>query len=249
MAELVQALAWPAATVFLVVLLRRPLRQLMSRITKGKAAGVELEFGDGVQFAESKLDQAISELPRDVSPPREQPSARDDTPASESATERAVPRHPPNTPTGYRAPSTAPENLSDPNLRLLAEGESDRSIIQEMLSRLVDSRGVWADPSGLVIRSWELLSDDIAKLFRAVNLEEDRRRFVAPTGMIARLAIMGIVPESLAGAVRELSKLRNDVAHGRNQPSAGEAAAYEQSAANVRELLEVIRHQWEKGVG
>jgi hypothetical protein len=44
--EFVRAVAWPAAIIVLVVLLRKPLCQLIPLLRKFKGAGVELEFGE-----------------------------------------------------------------------------------------------------------------------------------------------------------------------------------------------------------
>jgi hypothetical protein len=64
-AELSKAFAWPAVILLVVVLLRKPIRDLIPFITRFKYRDFELEFGRKIE--EIKAEAAI-ELP-DVEPP------------------------------------------------------------------------------------------------------------------------------------------------------------------------------------
>src|SRR6266568_3492598 len=65
-ANLVDALAWPAAVAFIVFLLREPLRRAIRGIRKVGYRGLEAEFGEVVQEAE--ISAADVDLPQPVGP-------------------------------------------------------------------------------------------------------------------------------------------------------------------------------------
>src|SRR5690349_8133933 len=54
-ASLVSSLAWPAATVAILALFRRPLTKLVSRATQYKGFGQEITFGEELADVESKV--------------------------------------------------------------------------------------------------------------------------------------------------------------------------------------------------
>ncbi len=58
--ELVKALAWPVATVTIVVFLRRPMGRLLVLLKRVKYGDVEAEFGDGVKEATKEAEEVLA---------------------------------------------------------------------------------------------------------------------------------------------------------------------------------------------
>ncbi|MDO9332909.1 MAG: hypothetical protein Q7T57_00080 [Dehalococcoidales bacterium] len=56
-AEIAKAAAWPAAAVTIAVLFRQQLRELMSRVRKGKVGPAEFEFEERIRELESEAAQ------------------------------------------------------------------------------------------------------------------------------------------------------------------------------------------------
>jgi hypothetical protein len=56
LAKLLAALAWPVAAVSIVLVLRTEIKDLLSRLKRGKWAGAEFEFAEDVRAAEEAAD-------------------------------------------------------------------------------------------------------------------------------------------------------------------------------------------------
>jgi hypothetical protein len=57
-AEVIKALAWPAATVFIVLMLKRPLGRLIRKLQSLKWKDLELDWRKGVIEAEAEAEKA-----------------------------------------------------------------------------------------------------------------------------------------------------------------------------------------------
>lgn len=60
--EMTKALAWPAAVLIALVLLRKPLAQLLRLLSKLKYGGLELEFKQQVEELRGKVSAAVPML-------------------------------------------------------------------------------------------------------------------------------------------------------------------------------------------
>jgi hypothetical protein len=85
-----------------------------------------------------------------------------------------------------------------------------------------------SNPSFVVIKAWEDLAADLIKTLRP-NAEIRN-----PIYWLPELATDGHVSGSFPGAVLELMELRNNVAHGQHNPTAGEAVTYVESVRPPR---------------
>ena len=87
-----------------------------------------------------------------------------------------------------------------------------------------------SNPSFVVIKAWEELE---AALMELVEEAFPGARLVSPSLALPDLIKERHVNTSFANAVRELRGLRNDVAHGQHNPTAGEAVTYQESAREL----------------
>jgi hypothetical protein len=84
-----------------------------------------------------------------------------------------------------------------------------------------------------VIKAWEDLSNTLSTMVSAILPSAEVRN---PIYWLPDLAKDGHISESFPSAVLELLELRNNVAHGQHNPTAGEAVTYVES---VRRLVAV----------
>lgn len=98
-------------------------------------------------------------------------------------------------------------------------------------------RNAQVDPSYAVLTSWEQLLEGIADLAGA-TIPSSRRR--SATHVLGELERVGIVNQEFTAAVKRLRDLRNRVAHGQHNPTAGEAVAYVESAEELRRAAHVL---------
>ena len=89
-----------------------------------------------------------------------------------------------------------------------------------------------SNPSFVVLQSWEQLSAALADLVGAALPGQS----ISPTRRIAELQKQEKVTEGFAKAAIELRDLRNRVAHGRHNPSPGEAIAYASAAHELSDI-------------
>lgn len=94
-----------------------------------------------------------------------------------------------------------------------------------------------SNPSFVVIKAWE---DFEAALMDLVGTVFPGTRHVYPLRRLPDLVKERHVDASFVNAVQELRDLRNNVAHGQHNPTAGEAVTYLESA---RELAGVARNR------
>jgi len=74
--ELVKSLSWPAATVFLVVLLRKPIIELIPLMKKLKYKELELEFSQEVSKLKAEEAEANLIVPKDSESTKGEDSSR-----------------------------------------------------------------------------------------------------------------------------------------------------------------------------
>ena len=68
-ASVIGSLAWPAAIVILVLVVRAPLRRLVSELSRFRYGEVEIDFGREVQRLEDRARTAGLRLPEKPAPP------------------------------------------------------------------------------------------------------------------------------------------------------------------------------------
>ncbi len=93
-----------------------------------------------------------------------------------------------------------------------------------------------SNPSFVVIKAWEDLE---AALMHLVKEVFPGTRDVNPLRRLPDLVKEQYVNDSYVNAVRELRDLRNNVAHGQHNPTAGEAITYLESARELSQIAEM----------
>ena len=104
-------------------------------------------------------------------------------------------------------------------------GEGQKKVDLSPLAREAE-----ANPSFVVIQSWEQLSGALDDLIGAAS---PGRRPGPSVSLLPGLQKQGLVDDKFVTAVRELRDLRNLVAHGRHNPTPGEAVAYADSVQTL----------------
>lgn len=199
-ASVVGSLAIPATVVTALVIFRRSLVDLISRVSTYEGLGQKVQFGQKLADAEVTVSDAVARVhPKEPAAPRSVNNQQEDAPQSSSQ--------------GKNSENADPFRLG---LGTVAA----------------------ANPSFTIIKAWEELSESLADLIRQLdpNAPDSRKfRYLRnPVFGIRLLGEEGKVDESFARAAQELYDLRNRVAHGRNNPTAGEAVAYAESARQLR---------------
>jgi hypothetical protein len=94
-----------------------------------------------------------------------------------------------------------------------------------------------ANPSFVVIKAWEDLETELVLLVESAFPETDI--FVDPLPSLPDLVRRRLISESFLNAVLELRDLRNSVAHGKQNPTAGEAVAFVESTRELSTIATV----------
>lgn len=87
-----------------------------------------------------------------------------------------------------------------------------------------------SNPSFVVIKAWDDLESELERLVETVFPDTKE---VNPVRRLPDLVRAGQLNESFPSAVLELRELRNNVAYGQHNPTAGEALTYLQSAQEL----------------
>lgn len=105
------------------------------------------------------------------------------------------------------------------------------------------------DPSGVIIRAWQYLNDEVIKYARVSGLlREGQSRSVR--FLIHSFQVNDLLDRDATITLLELRDLRNRVAHGAHVPTAGEAITYKTTAENVRRYVQFKReHDLAHGKG
>ena len=94
-------------------------------------------------------------------------------------------------------------------------------------------QGAEANPSFVVIRSWEQVVSAMEDLAGAGLPRDKVRPRSASSALLRGLQNSRLISAEFANAIRELRDLRNQVAHGQHNPTSGEAIAYAESAQSI----------------
>lgn len=130
----------------------------------------------------------------------------------------------------------AEQTVADHALWKITSTEQNRHDIDLRKAGLIElAELATSNPSFVVIKGWEDLE---AALMRLVKEVFPGTREVNPLRRLPDLVKERYVDDSFVNAVRELRGLRNNVAHGQHNPTAGEAITYLESA---RELSQIAR--------
>lgn len=100
-----------------------------------------------------------------------------------------------------------------------------------------------ANPSYAIIKSWEELSDTIIGL---AELAFPGMRLGGLTSALIYLADKKVVSAYFAKAASELLELRDRVAHGEHDPTAGQAITYVQSVLQLIELARIFEGPYKR---
>ena len=95
-----------------------------------------------------------------------------------------------------------------------------------------------SNPSFVVIRAWDDLETALRK---TVEIVFPDTKEVNPLHRLPDLIREGHVDESFVNAVLELRDLRNNVAHGQHNPTAGEAVTYLESTQELMLITAMVR--------
>jgi hypothetical protein len=180
--SIVSSLAIPATVVTALILFRKPLTDLIGRVSTYEGLGQKLQFGQKLAGAEQSVNEAVTQAGAELS--------------------------------GDHGESRGSKDADTKNLEELG------------LAKLAAT-----NPSFVIIKAWEELSGSLDRLVRIVMSGTYERR--TPIYWLPTLVADGVVNESFSNAVRELFDLRNQIAHGKNDPTPGEAIAYAKSARQL----------------
>jgi hypothetical protein len=103
-----------------------------------------------------------------------------------------------------------------------------------------------SNPSFAITSAWELLSNDLDELAESYLEPERRDRAKAEHGVQRELVNVlqqrfPYVEQSFEWTIEDLRSLRNRVAHGRHNPTSGEAVAYVETAKKLSTLMDGIK--------
>jgi len=188
--------SWPVAVVVAVLVLRKPLAELLPNVKDIEAFGGRVSFGTRLAQAEEDVAGALEA-------------------------------------TGSAGGSGGPPRDSD--------GRSAVGRYDDRFGTL--ARQASKNPSFTVVGAWQQTAEALSELARAIN--PDRTTAPNPIQAVRELRRAEVIDDRLAGALTELRILRNDVAHGKHNPNAGEALAYVKAASDIYAFLRDRREQIE----
>jgi hypothetical protein len=103
------------------------------------------------------------------------------------------------------------------------------------------SQRVTNDPSGTIMRAWQDVSAQVASVSFAVDSPKASSR--NPMDQVRRLSAAGIIDPKVPETILELRQLRDLVAHGKHNPTEGEALAYADTADDLSAYLRFVLTQ------
>jgi hypothetical protein len=249
MSSMVGSLAWPVAAVILGLVFRKQVASALETLQELEIFGMKGKWSNKLERTEAQSDALRVEQPD----PPAQPSSTPSAPSPAGTTqEPQVPPEP--TPTVPEPPTPAPpmrpaspapassgSTPSTPRASTATpSGQFEPSPGAKEWSEWWSS-SVTADPSGMVMRAWQAVYEE---LFSYANMAEilpkdgiGKNMRLGPSSVVRRLERHNLLDPSAAKVIRELLALRNDVAHGKHEPTSGEAITYELSAANARSYI------------
>jgi hypothetical protein len=125
----------------------------------------------------------------------------------------------------------AEEPMVEPALRQIISTASSLQDVDLQNAGLVQLAELAAsNPSFVVIKAWEDFAADLTTMVQAILPDAEVRN---PIYWLPEVAKDGHISKSFPSAVLEFLELRNNVAHGQHNPTAGEAVTYVES---IRQL-------------
>jgi hypothetical protein len=126
------------------------------------------------------------------------------------------------------------EPIVEPALRqIISTGQGLQDIDLQNVGLVQLAEMAASNPSFVVIKAWEDFAADLTTMVKTILPDAEVRN---PIYWLPELAKDGRIGESFPSAVLELLELRNNVAHGQHNPTAGEAVTYVES---IRRLATV----------
>lgn len=137
---------------------------------------------------------------------------------------------------------------------------TDLAVAEQNVNELLDAAGVpieepgasprpepdlsIKDPSGLIIRSWEEIVWKLEELRARTSNSPTTRQLPE---MLRQLRQEAVIGSELVETVNRLRDLRNKVAHGKHEPTGGEALSYQESAHELMGYLQFLVSSTERG--
>jgi hypothetical protein len=208
-ASFVSSLAWPAATVIILAIFRKPVTKLIGRATQYKGFGQEITFGDELADVESKVqdftDMRVEYLWLD-----------NQTRYWNQAEKRRVERRRATELTQGSAEEIEPKEAEERGMLAAPD--------YRKLNRLVEI--AQDHPSQAVLGAWDWLRAIVTNRLPG----KDPLYKTQPP-------LSWIVPAQIAEVVKELNTLRDKVAHGQHTPTPGEAITYIKTCEQMGRII------------
>lgn len=218
-ASVVGSLAVPVTIVVVLILFRGPLTEFLGRIISYEGLGQKVNFGQKLAEAEKSVNKAVAQAPEEV-PDRV-------LRAAEAKVQGAV-----QTPLGV---IDVERPADDHALRKITSTQRKSQDVDLLRAGLVEvAELATSNPSFVVIKSWEEFNGVLEELVAAAF--PGNKKAWTWRMQLLELRKQGHVGNSFWVAFQELQELRNSVAHGRHNPTAGEAVTYLES---IRELAAI----------
>jgi hypothetical protein len=213
-------LSWPVILAALLLFFRRPIASLLQRVSEWEGFGQKIKFGKELAEVERKVDLALEtaditgELDYAILPPETHPPGEVGSSKRPAAPQEPAAQAP--APPAERA-TPVPRSPSSSWERLAFEADSS--------------------PSSTVLMAWRRLETTILGLAQAVSGQSAGSNIQAAMRVLQEA---GFLSEDLTGAVLQLQRLRNAVAHGEHDPTPGEASAYVEQAQQLTTLVQIL---------
>lgn len=255
--DYVKALAWPLIVLTLALTFRDEVRRLLRRIKSAKGAGAEVEFGEdaqavtaeAVQVAAAVVTERVQEARQVAESEVREVQDGDLSTATEASTAQGTTQEPSGA-AGHTVNDT-PESGSQASearqrsLDLLNSLQDDFKVLLRAAApaTALDPLRSMArvHPAAAIMAAYREVEIQVELLFKEAFSAPDgeRKVFRTPRDKLKLLTVMGL-PEQVAGVVASLSRLRNEVTHGKSVDAAS-AQDYVQACAAALTLLELYK--------
>ena len=217
----IEHLAWPVVVGYVVVTQKKPIAELIDRIKKFKIGSAEAEIGAKTEAAAEKIEERAA---KPVEAPKLDPSAlehvvRDADTFDPSNAKRVL----------QGIVQGVPEPVHRwprPTTHQHAQGRREERL----------------RASGVFIEEWANLEETI-QLLAATKGYQDARTTPIPS-LIRRLIGIGVISPSTADSIKDLRRLRNQVAHTQIEPTREAAENFADSCWKVEKRLVEEEAAW-----
>jgi hypothetical protein len=217
--KLIEHGAWPALVVYVAVTQKAGIATLLARMSKFKAPGLEAEFGAKTEAAAERIEERST---KPVEPPKI---------PLESVMPDAV---------GGFAPANADPVVTATAIEQSVLDKMFKDNVHQRSERLRDER---LRASGLIIEEWANLEDTIRML--SVRKGFNKANGLPITMLLHELNRLGIISTETADSVRDLQKLRNQVAHTQIEPTREAAENFSASCGKVQKRIAEEEAVWQ----